>query len=77
MILIIYAEDRIYHYSKKRSSDIKETADKTDASVITVKILIYRAVDYTSVISTSAKDSLVIFFSSLNTLSDDSTFYFF
>ena len=74
MTLIIYTEDKTYHYNKERNSDIKETADITDASVITVKVLIHRAEDYTSVINTSAKDTLVTF-SSLSTLSNNSTFY--
>ena len=75
MILIIYAEEKTYYCSKKRSSDVKETADKTDTSVITVKVPIYKAVDYISVINTSAKDSSVIFFSLLSTLLNDSIFY--
>ena len=76
MILTIYIEDKICHYDKKKSSDIKETADIADALVITVKILIYRAEDYTLVMNTSTEDTSVIF-SSLSTLSDDSTFYSF
>ena len=75
MILIIYTEDKTYCYNKEGDSDIKETANKTDVSVITVKILIYRAEDYTSVINISAEDTSVIF-SSLSTLSDDNIFYF-
>ena len=74
MTLIIYAENKTYCYSKERSSGIKETADKTDTSVITVKILIYRAEDYISVINISAEGTSVIF-SSLSTLFNDSTFY--
>ena len=76
MTLIIYVEDRTYYYSKEKSSDIKETADKADTSVVTVKVLIYRAVDYTSVINISAEGSLIIFSLLLSTLSNDSTFYF-
>ena len=76
MTLIIYAEDKAYHYNKKESSDIKETADKTDTLAVTVKILIYRAKDYTSVINISAKDTSVIFLS-LSTLSDNSIFHSF
>ena len=75
MTLIICAEDKIYHYDKERSSGIKETADEADTSVITVKILIYEAEDYTLVISISTKSTSVIF-SSLNTLSDSNAFYF-
>ena len=75
MILIIYAENKTCCYSKERGSDIKETADKTDASVITVKILVYRAEDYASVINISAEDTSVIFLS-LSTLLNDSTFHF-
>ena len=76
MILIIYTEDKTYHYNKKRSSGIKETADITDILTVTVKILIYKAEDYTSVINISTEGTSVIF-SSLSTLSDDSTFHFF
>ena len=75
MILTIYTEDKTYYYDKEKNSDIKEIADKTDASAVIVKVLIYRAEDYASVINISAEDTLVIF-SSLSTLSDDSTFYF-
>ena len=75
MILIICTEDKTYCYSKEESSNIKETADKADTSVITVKILIYEAEDCASVISISAEGTSVIFLS-LSTLSDDSTFYF-
>ena len=74
MTLIIYAEDKTCCYSKEEDSDIKETADEADALVITVKVLIYRAEDYVSVINTSAEDTSVIF-SSLSTLFNDSTFY--
>ena len=76
MTLIIYVEDKTYHYNKEKDADIKETADKTDTSVITVKILIYRAEDYTSVINISVKDTSVIS-SSLSTLFNDNTFYLF
>ena len=76
MTLIICTEDKTCHYNKEENSDIKETADKADTSVITVKILIYRAEDYVSVINISAKDTSVIF-SSLSTLLNDSTFYLF
>ena len=75
MILIIYTENKTYYYSKEKNSDIKETADKTDASVITVKILIYKVEDYISVINISAENTSVIF-SSLSTLFNDSIFYF-
>ena len=74
MILVIYAEDKTYYYSKERNSDIKKTADETDTLVVTVKVLILEAENYISVINISAEDSLVI--SSLSTLSDDSTFHF-
>ena len=74
MILIIYAEDKTYCCNKEENLDIKETADMTDASAVTVKILIYEAEDYTSVINTSAKGTSVIF-SSLSTLLNDSIFY--
>ena len=75
MILIIYAEDKTYCYNKEESSDIKETADIADVSTVTVKILIYEAEDYTSVINISAEGTSVTF-SSLSTLFNDSTFYF-
>ena len=75
MTLIICTENKICYYSKEESSDIKETADKADTSVITVKILIYEAEDYISVINTSAKDTSVTF-SLLSTLSDSNVFYF-
>ena len=75
MILIIYTEDKTCCYSKEKDLDIKEIADKANASAVTVKILIYRAEDYTSVINISAEDTLVIF-SSLSTLLNDSIFYF-
>ena len=74
MTLIIYIEDKTYHYDKEKSSGIKEITDKTDASAVTVKILIYRAKDYTSVINISAEDTSVIS-SSLSTLFSNSTFY--
>ena len=74
MTLIIYAEDKTYYYDKERDSDIKEIADKTDTSVVTVKILICRTEDYTSVISISAEDTSVIF-SLLSTLSNSNIFY--
>ena len=74
MTLIIYAEDKTYCYNKEEDSDIKETADVTDASAVTVKVLIYKAEDYVSVINISAKDTLVIF-SSLSTLLNDDIFY--
>ena len=76
MTLIIYTEDKICHYDKEESSDIKETADITDISAVTVKILIYKAEDYTSVINISAEDTSVIF-SSLSTLLSNNIFYFF
>ena len=75
MILIIYTEDKTYYYDKEGNSDIKETADKADVSAVIVKVLIYRAEDYISVISTSVKGTSVIF-SSLSTLSDSSAFHF-
>ena len=76
MTLIIYTEDKIYYYSKEKDSDIEEIADKADISAVTVKILIYRAVDYISVISISVKDSSVFFFSSLSTLLNNDAFHF-
>ena len=75
MILIIYIEDKTCYYSKEKNSDIKETADKTDTSAVTVKILIYRAEDYISVINIFTEGTLVIF-SSLSTLLNDSIFHF-
>ena len=74
MILTIYTEDKTYYYNEEKNSDIKETANKANISAVTVKILIYRAEDYTSVINTSAEDTSVIS-SSLSTLSNDDTFY--
>ena len=76
MILIIYTEDKTCHYDKEGSSDIKETADITDALAVTVKILIYEAEDYISVINISAEDTSVIFLS-LSTLFNDDAFHFF
>ena len=75
MILIIYTEDKTYHYNKEKNSDIKKIADITDTSAVTVKVLIYRAEDYILIINISAEDTSVTFLS-LNTLSNDSTFYF-
>ena len=75
MILTICTENKTCHYDKEKDSGIKKTADIADTSAVTVKILIYRAEDYISVINISAEDTLVIF-SSLSTFSDDSTFYF-
>ena len=75
MILIIYAGDKTYYYDKERDSDIKEIADIADTLVITVKILIYEAEDYTSVISISTEDTSVIFLS-LSTFLNNSIFYF-
>ena len=75
MTLTTYIKDKTCYCSKERSSGIKEITDKADASVITVKIFIYEAEDYTSVISISAERTSVIF-SSLSTLLNDSTFYF-
>ena len=75
MTLIICTEDKTCHYDKEENSDIKEIADMADTSAVTVKILIYRAEDYASVINISAEGTSVIF-SLLSTLSDDSTFYF-
>ena len=74
MTLTIYAEDKTYCYDEEESSDIKETADMTDTSAVTVKVFIYEAEDYTSVINTSAEDTSVAF-SSLSTLLNNSTFY--
>ena len=74
MILTICIKDKTCCYNKEKSSDIKETADKTDTSVITVKILIYRAEDYISVINISAEDTSVTFLS-LNTLFSNDIFY--
>ena len=67
-------KDKTYHYNKERDSDIKEIADIADTSAVIVKILIYKAVNYISVINISAESTLVIF-SSLSTLFNDSTFY--
>ena len=75
MILIIYAEDKTYYYNEEENSDVKETANITDVSAVTVKVLIYRAEDYTSVINISAKDTSVIFLS-LSILLNDDAFYF-
>ena len=74
MTLTICTEDKTCHYNKEKSSDVKETADMTDVSAVTVKVLIYKAEDYASVISTSAEGTSVIF-SSLSTLLDGSAFY--
>ena len=74
MILIIYTENKTYYYDEEGSSDIKEITDKTDVSVITVKVLIYRAEDYISVINISAEDTSVIS-SLLSTLFNSSIFY--
>ena len=76
MILIIYIKDKTYHYDEEENLNVKEIADITDVSAVTVKILIYEAEDYISVINISAKDTSVIS-SLLNTFFDDSTFYFF
>ena len=75
MTLIICAEDKTYCYSKEEDLNIKETADIADALAVTVKVLVYRAEDYTSVINISAEDTSVIS-SLLSTLSDSSVFYF-
>ena len=75
MTLTICAEDKTYHYDKERGSDIKEIADIVDVSAVIVKVLIYRAEDYVSVINISTEDISVIF-SSLSTLLNDSIFYF-
>ena len=75
MILIIYTEDKTYCYKEEKSLSIKEIADVTDTSAVTVKILIYEAEDYISVINISAEGTSVIF-SSLSILLDDSTFHF-
>ena len=53
MTSVIYGEDKTHYYSEEKNSDIKKTADKTIISVIIVKILIYRAEDYVSVINIS------------------------
>ena len=74
MTLTICAEDKTYCYGKEKSSDIKETADITDASAVIVKVLIYRAEDYTSVINISAEGTSVTS-SLLSTLLSNSTFY--
>ena len=76
MTLIICTENKTCCYNKEKGLSIKETADITDVSAVTVKILIYEVEDSTSVISISAKGTSVIF-SSLSTLSDGSTFHFF
>ena len=74
MTLIIYTEDKTYYYDKEGDSDIKKTADITNISAVTVKILIYRAEDYISVINISAEGTSVIF-SSLSTLLNSNIFY--
>ena len=76
MTLIICIEDKTCHYDEERSLDIKETADIVNASAVTVKILIYKAEDYVSVINTSAEDTSVTS-SSLSTLFSNSTFHLF
>ena len=76
MTLIIYTEDKTCYCDEEKDLNIKETADIADVSAVTFKIFIYRAEDYISVINISAEGTSVIF-SSLSTLSDDSTFYFF
>ena len=76
MTLTICTEDKTCCYSKEENLDIKETADKTDISTVTVKILIYRAEDYTSVINISAEDTLITS-SSLSTLLSNNIFHFF
>ena len=75
MILTIYTEDKTCHYDKEKSLSIKETADITNTSAVTVKIFIHKAEDYTSVINTSAEDTSVTSLS-LSTLLHDSTFHF-
>ena len=75
MILIIYIEDKTYCYNKEEDLSIKETADITDVSAVTVKVLIYRAEDYASVINISAEGTSVIS-SSLSTLFNDDVFHF-
>ena len=75
MISVIYTKDKTHHCNKKKDLDIKEIADRTDISVITVKVLILRAEDYISVINISVEGSSVIF--SLSTLLKGSIFYFF
>ena len=74
MILTICIEDKTCYYGKERNSGIKETADIADVSAVTVKILIYRAEDYTSVINISAEGTSVISLS-LSTLLNSSVFY--
>ena len=76
MILTICTEDKTYYYDKEEGLGIKETANKADVSAVIVKILIYKAEDYTSVINISAEDTSVIF-SLLSTLSNSNAFYLF
>ena len=73
--LIICVEDKTCYYDKEESLSIKETADIADTSAVIVKILIYEAEDYTSVINISAEDTSVIF-SSLSTLFSNDAFHF-
>ena len=75
MILIIYIKDKNYCYNKERNSDIKKIADVADTLIVTVKVLIYRAEDYISVINISAEGTSVTF-SSLSILFNDSIFHF-
>ena len=74
MTLIIYAEDKTYCYNKEEDLSIKETADITNVSAVTVKVLIYRAEDYISVINISAEGTSVTSLL-LSTLSDDNVFH--
>ena len=74
MILTICTEDKTCCYNKERDLSIKETVNIADVSAVTVKILIYEAEDYISVINISAEDTSVIF-SSLSTLLNDDAFY--
>ena len=76
MILIICIVDKTCHYDKEESSDIKEIADITDVSAVTVKILIYKAENDALIINISAEDTSVIF-SSLSTLFSNDVFHFF
>ena len=74
MILTICTEDKTYYYDEEKNLSIKETADIADASAVTVKVLIYEAEDYASVISISAEDTSVTS-SSSSTLFSSNAFY--
>ena len=76
MTLTTCIEDKTYYYDKEGDLNVKETADIINASAVTVKVLIYGAEDYISVINISAEDTSVISLS-LSTLLNDSIFYSF